>query len=166
MNELDYALLAVLALSALLGLFRGFVKEAFSLAGWVFAFWGAAQMARPAATRLQESMGEFLGIRELPLALAFVAGFAVLLLVAALVGRLLAGVVRASPLSGLDRSLGLVFGLLRGLVLLLAVVVLGGLTPVAESVWWQDSQVVAILQELARWLLHAMGLQVESWVPA
>ena len=74
--------------------------------------------------------------------------------------------MRASPLSGLDRSLGLVFGLLRGLVLLLAVVVLGGLTPVAESVWWQDSQVVAILQELARWLLHAMGLQVESWVPA
>ena len=79
MNELDYALLAVLALSALLGLFRGFVKEAFSLAGWVFAFWGAAQMTRPVATRLQESVGEFLGIRELPLALAFVAGFAVLL---------------------------------------------------------------------------------------
>ena len=165
MNELDYALLAVLALSALLGLLRGFVKEAFSLAGWVFAFWGAAQLARPVATRLQGSVGEFLGIQELPLALAFVAGFAVLLLVAALAGRLLAGVVRASPLSGLDRSLGLVFGLLRGLVLLLAVVVLGGLTPVVESVWWQDSQVVAILQALARWLLDAMGLQVESWVP-
>ncbi len=156
LSLLDYALLGVIFLSALLGLFRGFAREAFSLAGWVLSFWAATQFTEAVATRLRA----YIGLDELRYALAFLAVFVIVLVLTALLGRLLVNLVRSSVLSGVDRSLGILFGLLRGLVLALALVVLGGMTPLADEPLWKDSLSVVYLQQFAGWIIDHMELDV------
>jgi membrane protein required for colicin V production len=148
LSWIDWALLAVLALSVLVGMVRGFVFECLSLAGWVVA-WFAAQWGAP------------LLAPELPvgapgsapnLAAAFVLTFMAALVVWSLLARLIRLLVHATPLSLPDRLLGGGFGVLRGGVLLLAVATVVALTPAAQSAGWRGSQG-------ARWLgqtLHAL----------
>jgi membrane protein required for colicin V production len=132
----DWTLLAVLAVSALVGLVRGFVFEAMSLAGWIVA-WFAAQW-------FAADLGRHLPVGTPGGALNHVAAF-VLTFVAALVAwsllsRLVRLIVHATPLSPADRALGAGFGLLRGTVLLLALATVVALTPAAQSVAWRQSQ--------------------------
>ena len=145
-SGLDWALLAVLAVSVVVGLWRGFVFEVLSLAGWVVA-WFFAQWAAP---EIAPSLPVGRPGSALNLAAAFAAGFLAALVVWALLARLVRWLIRATPLSPIDRVLGAGFGLVRGAVLLLAVATLVGLTPAARSAEWQASQG-------ARWLTAALG---------
>lgn len=142
----DWVLLLVLAASVLIGLFRGFVFEVLSLAGWLVA-WFAAQWASPQAA-------PYLPIgtpgSSMNLAAAFLACFVLALIVWSLLARLVRMVIHATPLSIPDRLLGAGFGVLRGTVLLLAVATVVNLTPAAQSQAWRSSQG-------ARWL--GLGLQ-------
>ena len=141
----DWALLAVLAASVLVGLFRGFVFECLSLAGWVVAWfaaqWGAPQLAPnlPVGTP-----GSALNLAT-ALSLCFIAA----LVVWGLAAKLIRMLIHATPLSLPDRFLGAGFGALRGLVLLLAVTSVVALTPAAQSAAWRKSQG-------ARWLDSAL----------
>jgi membrane protein required for colicin V production len=132
----DIALLAVLALSVVVGIVRGFVFECLSLAGWVVA-WFAAQWAAPGLAA-HVPVGTRGG--ALNLGAAFALGFVVALLVWALLARVLRMLVHATPLSIPDRLFGGAFGALRGAVLLLAVAVVVGLTPAAQSQGWRSAQ--------------------------
>jgi membrane protein required for colicin V production len=132
----DWALLAVLAISVVVGLVRGLVFEVLSLAGWVVAWfvaqWGAPQLA-PVLP---------IGVRGggLNLGIAFALAFIAALVVWTLIARLVRLVVHATPLSLLDRVLGAGFGVLRGAVLLMAVAMVVGLTPASQSPLWRSSQ--------------------------
>ncbi len=159
---LDYALLGVMLLSALLGLLRGLVKEALSLGGWVLSFWAAMRFGGDAAAYLEGHVA----IPELRQAAAFFGVFVAVLLVVTLVAKLVSRVVRASPLNGFDRGMGLLFGLARGMILIMVVVVLGGLTPLAETPAWQASLTVYYLQGLAAWVMEQMGLELSTLLPA
>ncbi len=146
---IDGALLAVLLLSVVIGMVRGFVFECLSLAGWVVAWfaaqWGAPQLAPHLPVG---ASGSALNLAA-ALALSFIAALAVWSLLA----RLLRLLIHATPLSLPDRLLGGGFGVLRGGVLLLAVAMVVGLTPAAQSGPWRASQG-------ARWLgqtLHALA---------
>jgi len=145
MNGLDYAILAVLALSILLSVLRGAVRELMSLLSWVIAVWLAVRYAPHAAIFMPESLSN-------P-SLRFAAGFAVVflgaLLILALVTMLVAGLLRKSPLSGVDRLLGGVFGLVRALFILVAATLVAGLTAVPREPIWKESRLVAPLQALA-----------------
>ena len=143
---LDWALLAVLALSLLVGVARGLVFECLSLAGWVVA-WFSAQWAAPQLAPFVPvgAAGTAMNL-GVALVLCFVAAF----LVWALLARLVRLLVHATPLSLVDRLLGAGFGLLRGVVLLLAVATVVGLTPASQSPGWRASQG-------ARWLGQAMA---------
>ena len=131
---IDWALLAVLLLSALLGLWRGLVYEVISVAGWVAAFVLAQAYASDVAAWLP--MDGF----SAPLQLA--AGFAVVFMVAAFAGGLVAWVVKklveSVGLRPVDRVLGGAFGLVRGLVILLGVAV------VAVFVEWRTTAHVTV----------------------
>jgi membrane protein required for colicin V production len=146
---IDWALLAVLALSMLVGIVRGFAFEVLSLAGWLLAWFGAQWLAPELAPHLPVgSPGSALNH-----AAAFVAGFIAVLLGCALLARLVRMLVHATPLSLADRALGAGFGLARGALLLLAVAMVVALTPLASSASWQASPG-------ARWLSAALaGLQ-------
>lgn len=159
MTLVDYAIIGIIALSALISLWRGFVREAFSLAIWVFALWVASSFFRDAALRL----APWVDTPSVRLGLAFVLLMMVTLVVGGLVNYLLIRLVDKTGLSGTDRLFGMVFGVARGVVLVAALVLLAGLTPFPEDPWWQASSLLPYLQELALWLLALMPEDVAGW---
>ena len=132
----DWTLLAVLAVSAVVGLVRGFVFEALSLAGWAVAWFAAQWFAAELAPHLP--VGTPGG--ALNLAAAFAACFLAALIAWSLLARLVRLLVRATPLSPADRVLGAGFGLARGAVLLLALSTVVALTPARQSEPWRESR--------------------------
>jgi len=141
MSGLDVALLAVVLLSTVLGLWRGLVYEVISVAGWVAAF-VLAQAYAPA-------LAQWLPVEGFSAPLRLAAGFALVFMGVAFVGGLLAwGVkrlVRSVGLRPVDRILGGGFGLLRGAVLLLALAVVVSMTPLQQHAYWQASPVAGVL---------------------
>ncbi len=146
---LDMVMAAVLLLSVLVGVWRGLVFELLSLAGWVAA-WLVARMysAQIAALVPVGSPGS-----DVNLAAGFALVFIGTLIVWAVGARLVRMLIHATPLSPVDRLLGAGFGLLRGLVLLLAVAYVVALTPAAASVAWKTSVGAAWLAAALRTLL-------------
>lgn len=145
LSWIDWALLAVLLVSVVVGLLRGFVFEVMSLVGWLVAWFGAQYLAPDLAPWLPVGAPG----SALNLAAAFVLAFVGILIVWALLAKLVRLLIHATPLSVPDRLLGAGFGLLRGGVLLLALATLVTLTPASQSIPWQRS-------EGARWLGIAM----------
>ena len=143
LNGLDWLMLAVMGVSLVVGLVRGFVFESLSLAGWVVA-WVGAQWAAPL---LAPSLP--VGEPGTPLnhGAAFALAFVVALIVWALLARLVRMLIHATPLSLIDRLLGAGFGILRGLVILLALASVVALTPAVKSEAWQASQGARILSK-------------------
>jgi membrane protein required for colicin V production len=114
MNPLDWALLAVMAISMLLGLVRGFMREVISLAGWVAGIWLAFLFAAGLGAH-------FPFAADLPLVRTAVAAILIVVFcvfAAALIGWLVRELVKAARLSAADRTLGGVFGLARGALII------------------------------------------------
>lgn len=149
----DLAILGVVALSAVIGLFRGFTREAIGLATWVLAFLIAYTLAEPVAGLLEQ----WISVRSVRLATAFGGLFIVALIIGAVVNYSVSKLVTKTGFAGTDRALGLVFGVLRGVAVLIVLVLLAGLTAVPRDQWWQDSIFIQRLQEGA--------LIVRDWLP-
>ncbi len=130
MTTVDWIIFGIIGLSAFIGLFRGFIKEALSLVGWFAAFVLASTFAH--------SLGAmFTGIEaeSLRYMAAFGSIFIICLIAVALINGFLSALVDATGLNGTDRLLGSVFGIGRGFILILAVVVLlPGVVPVEQDV--------------------------------
>lgn len=152
----DAALLAVLAISVVVGILRGFVFEVLSLVGWIAA-WFAAQWFAPVAAPYVP-----VGVpgSALNLGVAFALVFVLALLVWAIAARLIRLLIQATPLSVPDRGLGALFGALRGVVLLLAVAAVVGLTPAVKSASWQHSRGAGVLAALLDGLMPLLPPQV------
>lgn len=148
MTWFDYLIIAVIAISALISLWRGFLREAFSLAVWVLAFWVAWSFFRDLAPHL----AEWIDTPSIRLGLAFAGLMVITLVVGGLVTFLLAQLVEHTGLSGTDRLVGMVFGGARGVLLVAALVLLAGLTPLPDDPWWRSSVLVPYFEELALWL--------------
>lgn len=136
MPVLDWIFLAVLLLSMLLGAWRGLVFEVLSVLSWIAAFVLAQWLGPDVGQRLP--MG---GAAE---AIRYVAGFLVVFVATVFAGGLIAWLVKqlvqAVGLRPADRALGAVFGLVRGVILLLAATVVMEMTPLQSSEWWQQSR--------------------------
>jgi len=147
MEYADYLILGIIIVSVLVGAIRGFIQEAFSLAVWAAAFLVAFQYSGDLALQLETHI-------ELPSArtsLAFAGLFLSVLLVGGLLTFLVGKLVEKTGLSGTDRLLGGVFGGARGLILVLAMILVAGLTPVPQDPWWQQSRTIQGLLPLAEW---------------
>ena len=135
MAPLDWVVLAVLALSVLLGVLRGLVYEVLSVLSWLAAF-VAAQWFAPQVSGM-------LPMGDAAEALRYAAAFAVVFIATVFAGGLLAWLskklVEAVGLRPIDRTLGAAFGLVRGIVLVLALAVVIHLTPLKNGGWWKDS---------------------------
>nr|WP_315428835.1 CvpA family protein [uncultured Albidiferax sp.] len=144
MAALDWIVLAVLCASLVLGAVRGLVFEVLSVMGWIAAFVAAQWFAADVAARLP--MGEASG------ALRFAAGFVLVFIAAAFTAGLLAKLVKtlvqAVGLRPVDRVLGALFGLLRGLILLLIGAVIILLTGLHQGIWWQESRSAGVLTDV------------------
>jgi membrane protein required for colicin V production len=148
MTWFDYSIIAVIAISALISLARGFVKEAMSLGVWVLAFWVSWSFFRDLAPRL----ADWIDTPSVQLGVAFAILMVVVLMVGGLITFLVSKLVEHTGLSGSDRLIGMVFGAARGVLLVAALVLLAGLTPFPNDPWWQESILPPYFEELALWL--------------
>ena len=148
-TAVDWTIIVVLGLSILLSLWRGFVREAVSLAGWVAAFVIANMFVGEVAIFLQQWIANVTG--------RYVAAYALLfagtLMVAGIVGKLSAQVVKVTGLTLLDRLLGTVFGFIRGIIIVLvAVYVVRQLAPPQNVLWLDESQLMPYVDMLGQWV--------------
>jgi membrane protein required for colicin V production len=147
LNWADLALITIIALSSLISLKRGFVKEALSLASWVVAFIVARTFHPNFQTLLVESISEPM-LRTIA---AFVILFIGTLLLGAAISFIVGTLIRLTGLTPIDRLLGVVFGLIRGLILSVVIVAIVRLTPFEQSEWWQSSIMIENLSVLEQW---------------
>ena len=144
----DYAVSFLVVASALIGLLRGFVKEAFALVTWVIAIWVGMQYSRDFAVLLQDTIN-FPSAR---IAASFGLLFFMTLILGALISFILNQLIEKTGLTGSDRLLGMLFGIIRGAVLVSLMVMLAGITPLPEDPWWKQSLLIPPFQSLAIWL--------------
>ena len=138
-NWADWAIIAILSLSCVISLLRGFVKEALSVAIWIIAF-GVATWFSPKLAPMLSVYIDAISLRQM---VAFASLFIATLLVGGAVNYLLSTLVRATGLSGTDRLLGIFFGLIRGFVIIMVIVLyLPKMVPVDQDTWWNDSVLI------------------------
>jgi len=135
MTWFDYAVIAVLAVSVLIGIWRGLVREVFALGGWVAAFVAAMLFAGQAGDLLPASSATPF-VRS---AAAGVVIFVVVLIVCSVAGMLVARVLRVAGLGLADRTLGGVFGFARGALISLISVLAAGLTALPKEPFWREA---------------------------
>ena len=162
MAVLDWLVVAVLAASVLLGLWRGLVYEVLSVLNWVAAFLLAQWLAPKAAALMPLGhAGE---------SIRYAAGFAVVFIGALFVGGLLAWLVKklvaATGLAPVDRALGALFGLVRGAVAVLALAVVVHLTGFKDSGWWTESVTAGVATAALRGLKPVVPERFGTHLPA
>jgi len=155
MNAVDYVVIILLLVSVAAGVIRGAIREVMNIGGWVLAY----SLARAYASDLAPLFADW--VRE-PVArtlLGWVVVFLVVLVVVSLLASLLSEVVRKLGLSSLDRGVGALIGVARGLLILLAATLVVGLTRIPHSELWRQAAVTPWLEIAA---LYAKGVLPES----
>jgi membrane protein required for colicin V production len=142
---IDWVILVVLGVSMIVSVFRGLAREVLSLFAWVAAAWVALEYAPLGATWLVP----WVPAPSVRLLLSGGTLFLLVLLVLGLVNALVAKLIRGTGLSGTDRSLGMVFGLARGVAIVTLLVLVAGATPVPEDPWWRQSTLLRHFERLA-----------------
>jgi len=159
MTAFDLGVLVVVGLSTLFAFARGVIREIMALVAWVVGLFAAVTFTPTVGDWLPASLGG-------P-ALRYCIAFALILSAALLAGSFiawpLAKAVRAAGLGFVDRFLGSIFGLARGVLLVIAFVLLAGLTQLPRSAWWQDSVLAAPLVAAA---LAAAAYLPRAWADA
>lgn len=159
MALLDLVFVTILVVSALIGVSRGFVKEALSLLAWVVSFYLAWQFTDAVladASVLMAYLKSHVGVPAFRTAIVFTGLFIGSMLVFSLINYVIDKLVGVTPLAALNKLLGMGFGLLRG-AFIVAIIVAGlQATPVAEMQVWHQSPIVSVIQQYNRVLLDGV----------
>ncbi len=145
LTTIDFVLIGIIAFSSLVSILRGFMKEMISLLTWIAAF----LVALFYCTHLAPLLPASIDIPSARLAIAFVALFIVTLITGGIINAVIGLLVKKTGLSGSDRSIGVIFGLARGVFLVSVLLLLGSLTPMPQDSWWKESQVIRYLTPVA-----------------
>jgi len=142
MTAFDFTMLGVVVVSIAISIWRGLVREVMSLLSWLLALWVAARYSIEFADFLPAAIAN----PSARYITAFIVLFLGTVIVLELIGVLLAKLLRAVGLAFLDRALGAVFGLARGVLVAWILTLLGGLTSLPQQEWWRDSLYAPPLQ--------------------
>lgn len=148
LNIADYIIIAVIIISTLISLIRGFFKELISLAIWILGIWVAIKFHATFA----EVFAPYISNISLRLIIGFASLFLSVLIFGAIFGYFLSFVIAKSGMSGFDRLLGMIFGCVRGVLLIAVVLLLISTTSFVQDDWWQKSVLIPHLQLLVDWL--------------
>ena len=155
---IDVVIISLVVLSAILSLFRGFVKEALALITWLVALWVAMAFYEELAAWLSQ----WIAVPSAQKVTAFGVLFVCVLLLGAIVNYLAGKLVDKTGLTGTDKMLGVVFGVARGAVIVAILVLLAGLTPVPQDPWWQDSQFLGYFEDIAMWMRDFLPSEIAN----
>ena len=148
MNWADWAIVAILSISVLISLIRGFVKEAMSLVVWI----SAVLVAMLFYQRLAPWLVDLISTPSLRLLVAWLILFVGVLIIGGLINYLLGKLVLATGLSGTDRLLGVIFGAGRGVVVVLIALILApNVLPVDQDLWWHESLLIPEFLRFEGW---------------
>ena len=156
MTWVDYGIVAIVLISLIVGLFRGLVREVFSLGSWILAVW----LAWRYGPWLSERLAPHLSAPAIRLILGYCGMFVLGLLAGALVSMVVVRLIDATPLRGPDSALGAGLGLLRGGFIVVALVMLARPAEGAEPTWWRQSLLIPYLKPSADEL---RGLLPAKW---
>ncbi|OQA32264.1 MAG: Colicin V production protein [Betaproteobacteria bacterium ADurb.Bin341] len=153
MTVFDYVVLGIIAASLLLGLWRGVIGELIALAAWVLAFLAAVEWGGEIGDALLPGITDG-SLRNLAgCAIIFV----VVLILMAIVRLAVSGIIKALGLTLSDRLLGVVFGVGRGVLIAMILVIAGGMTSAPKQSWWRDALFSAPLETAV--------LVAKPWLP-
>ena len=148
MSWVDLVIVGIVLVSVFISLVRGFVREALSLVGWVIAFWVSLSFS----TRFAQLFTTAIQDPTFRLIAAFSSLF-VLTLLASMVANFFAGqLVKRTGLTNVDRFAGVIFGFMRGVLLVSVLVLLAGLTALPKIAWWENSLLMSNFETIALWL--------------
>jgi len=154
----DLVIVGIVLISTLVSLFRGFVKESISLATWLIAGVIAVRYMDVMAGLLETSI-ESVTIR---MAAAFAVLFIVTLIVGAIINFIVSQMVNKTGLGGTDKVLGMVFGLARGVLIIVMLVLLAGLTPMPDETWWKESLLIEHFSSISIWIREYLHKDLAS----
>jgi len=149
----DFVVLAILAVSGVLGLVRGLLKELLSLIAYLAAF-AAAIWWGPTVYGWLEP---YLSMTLLRMGVSYAVVFILVLLAVGLINMTLAALIRTTGLGPADHGLGGIFGLARGLLIIVALVALAGYTPLPKEPWWEGAM---FSQSAVKAVIY-----IKSWLP-
>lgn len=158
MAIIDILIVVALAISVVVGIFRGFVKEAISIAALLFAIWAALYFG-PSVGDISQG---WLSSEELQMWFGRVLIFSVVLAIGGLLGWGISKLVRLSVLSGVDRLMGSAFGALRGILLVALFVIGGQFAGFDNDEWWLGSRLIPHVEVVADWIkvMAPQGLEL------
>lgn len=148
MNWADLAILGVIFISASISLVRGFVREAMSLLAWALAGW----LAFNYSAQIGEYLAQWIPARSARMGAGFGLIFVGVLMLSGFVIRLVKGLIKQVGLTATDRSFGMIFGVLRGLVIITVLVTAAGFTPMPQDQWWHKSSLIRQFQPASQWI--------------
>jgi membrane protein required for colicin V production len=149
---IDYFILGTIAVSAFIGLWRGLLKESISLASWLSALMVTLVFGDSAAAYMAHSVH----VTSVQIILAFGVLFLGILMLGGLINLSIAQWIRTVRLTGAERCLGTLLGALRGMLFIIVLVLLAGLTSFLESSWWKHSSLLPYFQLIAKWLWEVL----------
>jgi len=160
-TSFDYIVLAILGVSAVLGLLRGLVKEVLSLIAYVVAFvaavwWGPA---------VSVWIAPYIDNGMLRTGVAYGAVFIIVLLLVGLANITLSTLIKKTGLTPADHGLGGLFGLLRGALIVLVLVGLAGYTELPKEPWWQDARLSRSIVQGIQQIKLMLPPSLASWLP-
>ena len=160
MVTVDWVFLAVLGFSMLLGAWRGLVYEVLSVLGWAVSFYAAQYFAPVVAGWLPlQSSSETVRYTA-----AFVLVFVAAVFTAGLLAFLLKKLTESIGLRPVDRTMGAAFGLVRGVILLMAVAVVINMMALEKSLWWQESKGAPVLNATLKGLKPVLPEQFAKYL--
>ena len=145
---IDITLIVFVAISVLIGIYRGFVKEILSVAAWVLAALVAYRYGEAASQYIKPYINQ----EPLDLAIAYVAVFLIALIAFSVISHIISQIFSSSGMSGFDRILGGVFGILRAAIIIGVLIIVGRYMAMDQQQWWIDSGYMSHFEPLVEWL--------------
>lgn len=161
MSSFDYVILAVIAASGVLGFVRGLIKELMSLVAFIAAFVAALWWGPEAATWLVSLIDNSL----LRSAIAYAVVFILSLLTVGLLNMFLSALIEHTGLSPADHGLGMIFGLARGSLIIVVLVIIAGYTQLPAEPWWRESHLAKKAIDVVIGIKSYLPVDMASWLP-
>lgn len=158
LNWADYLTIAIIVISTLISLIRGFVCEIMSLITWIIAFIIAFEFSG----KLSLAFANYIQSQSTRLAIGFAIIFIVTLILGSLIGHFLSMLVSKGKIKGVDRTLGMIFGFMRGILVIAVILLLVSIGSPDHAKWWTESYLLPHFQGLVNWLSGFLPHQISS----
>ncbi len=160
LSMLDFLIIATIAISLLVGIFRGFIREVLSLTSWIGAIWLAYVYVMDVAALLVPYIQQ----QPMRVVVAFAGIFVIALIVFSLLGYLIYRLIAIAGISGIDRSLGMLFGFVRGCVIVAVLIMVATFMDFTSQPWWQDSLLVHYFDPVIDMIRSLLPTDIATYV--